>query len=144
MLGASDIMYPKELCYNADCPYASFMDLFRTSEAFFHCFIGISEGMRCIMLGIEGVSELGLRSLANTYRCINLDLETQKEPGWGTIASVMSLTMHENLFGMTGKSKLHLLALKRMVEMKGGLEAIESRIALLHKVCRYVDHLAKL
>jgi len=136
MLAATDIMYPKELCYDIQCPVSSFFDLFQTNEAFFHCFVGISEGMRCIVMGKDGVTELGLRSLANTYRCINKELETKDDPSLGIVASVMSLVMHENLFGMVGKSKLHLQALERMVNMKGGLSAFESHIPLLHKICR--------
>jgi hypothetical protein len=138
MIAATDILYPKELCYDTECPTTAFHDLFQTNEAFFHCFIGIAEGMRCIITGIDGVTQLGLRSLANTYKCINAELEAQEVPSWGTIASVMSLTMHENLFGMVGKSKLHLQALERMVQLNGGLKVFEARIPLLHKMCRSV------
>jgi hypothetical protein len=138
MLAATDIMYPKELCYDIQCPISSFFDLFQTNEAFFHCFVGISEGMRCIVMNQPCHTELGLRSLANTYRCINKELEMTKDPSMGTVASVMSLVMHENLFGMVGKSKLHLQALERMVIMKGGLGAFESNMSLLHKICRLV------
>lgn len=136
MLAATDILYPRELCYDTQCPTTAFFDLFQTNEAFFHCFIGIAEGMRCIITGMEGVTQLGLRSLANTYKAINSELETQTVPSWGTIASVMSLAMHENLFGMVGKSKLHLQALERMVQLRGGLEMFEERIPLLFKICR--------
>ena len=136
MIAATDIMYPKELTYDIQCPTSAFFGLFQTSEAFFHCFVGIAEGMRCILMSIDGPTELGLRSLANTYRCINADLERTKTPAWGTIASVMSLTMHENLFGMTGKSKVHLQALERMVHLRGGLHVFEEHAALLHKICR--------
>ena len=136
MIAATDIMYPKELCYDIQCPTSAFFGLFQTNEAFFHCFVGIAEGMRCILMGIEAPTELTLRSLANTYRCINAELEASDVPSWGTLASVMSLTMHENLFGMKRKAKLHLQALERMVKLKGGLGVFEEHEALLHKICR--------
>jgi hypothetical protein len=109
----------------------------------FHCLLALSEGQRYLLTGAEGVSDLTLHYLASTYRCINRDLEKNQTPSYGTAASVMSLTMHENLFGMTGKSQLHLHALERIVELKGGLQAFERYTALLHKICR-CEHLLQL
>jgi hypothetical protein len=98
--------------------------------------VGIAEGIRCVIMGVNEITELSLRSLANTYRCVNEDLGRSADPSIGTIASVMSLAMHESLFGMVGKTRMHLQALERMVELKGGLEAFEYHTTLLQKVCR--------
>ena len=48
----------------------------------------------------------------------------------------MSMAVHGQLFGRYEKSKVHLDALERMVELRGGLEHFEGTLALLHKLCR--------
>jgi hypothetical protein len=139
LVTASDLLYPRELCFDVTSSHRVFFELFQSDESFFHCLLAIAEGTRYIAVGRVGnMSNLGVQYLTNTYRAINNDLRKNDVPRLGTVAAVMSLTMHENLFGMTGKSKVHLDALVRMVELRGGLEAFEPYSALLHKVCRWV------
>lgn len=98
----------------------------------------MAEGQRQLRDGSSEVSEVSLLFLAKTYHSINEYLKTNQEPTYGIAASVMSLVMHENLFGMTGRSQMHLDALERIVHLKGGLKAFQRHRVLLHKILRYV------
>jgi hypothetical protein len=136
LMSKADLLYPKELCFEVSDCHKIFFELFQSNEAFFHCLLAMAEGEWCVQLGRTDLSNLMLHYLANTYRCINNDLKRYHTPSLGIVTAVMSLSMHENLFGMTMKSKLHLDALERMVEIRGGLKSIEHYTAILHKVCR--------
>lgn len=85
---------------------------------------------------VSALSPRALHHQANTYRCINQNLQQHGIPSEATVAAVMSMAVHGQLFGRYEKSKVHLDALERMVELRGGLEHFEGTLALLHKLCR--------
>ena len=77
-----------------------------------------------------------LRYLTTTYRCINQDLQEVHTPSDPMIAVVMSLLVHENLTYNFGTPKMHLDALERMIELRGGIDHLTKDWLLLHKICR--------
>lgn len=79
-----------------------------------------------------------LKHLGNTYRSINRELQLNERPLDSTITAVTSLAIHENLFGQTEPTQIHLDALFKMVHLRGGLEQFEYNRFLLHKICRHV------
>ena len=93
------------------------------------------------LLGKPVRSPQALHHLANTYRCVNVDLTHHSKPSDSTVAVIVSLAVHENLTAQFGVSKLHLEALERMMEIRGGIEAFASNWVLWHKICRHVDSL---
>jgi hypothetical protein len=52
------------------------------------------------------------------------------------MAVIVSLAVHENLTDQFGVSKLHLRALSRLLDLRGGIEEFSSNWVLWHKVCR--------
>ena len=82
------------------------------------------------------MSSRGLRHLSNTYRCININLQRHGAPSDATVAAVMSLAIHEDLKGQHQNSKVHLDALVRMVQLRGGITGFEPTRILLQKICR--------
>jgi hypothetical protein len=88
------------------------------------------------LLGKRETSPLALQHLSNTYRCIKRNLQTHRIPSDSTIASVVSMAIHEDLRGHPDRSKVHIDALQRMVEIRGGIAQFRSNRALCMKLCR--------
>lgn len=92
-----------------------------------------------VMFGRKETAPSTLRHLSNTYRCIRRNLEAHGAPPDSTVAAVMSLAIFEDLNGQPFRSKVHINALQRMVELRGGLTefgATPARRMLIHKICR--------
>lgn len=68
---------------------------------------------------------------------MNKDLRDHDVPSDPDMAVVVSLAVHENLYAQFGVSKVHLMALRRMLEMRGGMEDFSANWVLWHKICRY-------
>ena len=89
-----------------------------------------------VILGHQNSSKEMLRHLANTYRCVNRNLTNSEIPSDSTVATVMSMAIHEELLGQTRRGRVHMDALLKMVTMRGGLESFEEFPLLLEKICR--------
>ncbi|KAK6344639.1 hypothetical protein TWF718_006597 [Orbilia javanica] len=131
----SSIIYPKELCINVQESHAIWFEFFQSDEAFFHCLLAMAQAFSDWLQGGQGESIKVMRYLADTYRCINEKLRREATPGDATVAVVMSITMHNNLLRAPGGAKVHLNALHKMVELRGGLSSFPAAL-LLHKICR--------
>lgn len=98
--------------------------------------LALAEGQNSALHGLTEVSPQTLKYLSNTYRCINNNLQKGGPPSDATVAAVMSIAMHNNLLGETELSKIHLDALVRMVELRGGIARFDVHLTLVHKICR--------
>jgi Fungal specific transcription factor domain len=103
----------------------------------FHCILAMAAGLDS-MMGVQKDSKEMIKHLGNTYHYINRNLQQNDKPSDSTVAAVMSLAIHEDLLGQPKRNKVHIDALYRMVDMRGGVEAFESKTVLLHKICRYI------
>jgi len=65
-----------------------------------------------------------------------MNLRRHGTPSDATVAAVMSLAIHEDLKGHHQSSKVHLDALVRMVQLRGGITGFEATGILLQKICR--------
>ena len=88
------------------------------------------------LLGKQETSPRALQHLSNAYRCINRNLQTQGMPSDSTIASVVSMAIHEDLRGQPGRSKVHMDALQQMVKIRGGITQFRASRVLCLKLCR--------
>ncbi|KAF3923873.1 hypothetical protein ABW21_db0208221 [Orbilia brochopaga] len=103
---------------------------------FFHCLLALAQSHSDYLAGLSDDSPNTVRHLANSYRSINENLTREGMPSNATIASVMSIAMHHNILRASGSAKLHIDALERMVEMRGGVHIFASHRMLLQKLCR--------
>lgn len=132
-------IYPKEFCLSMDYIRGTWFSYIQMSETFLHA----SQLMATISLdGLRGkdlTSPKALHHLANTYRCFNRDLQLRRTPTDADMAVVVSLAVHGNLEASFGVSKVHLEALNRMLELRGGIEEFSTNWVLWHKFCRLVE-----
>jgi hypothetical protein len=103
----------------------------------FYSVLTSAETAMGIMLDKRNTSPQALQYLSNTYLCINENLQKDEKPTDGTIAAVMSLAIHEDLQGNPDRSKLHVDALERLIELRGGLTQLDN-IQLQRKICMLV------
>ena len=88
------------------------------------------------LVGRQETSVRALQHLSNTYRCIRRNLQQEGIPADSTIAAVMSMAIHEDLRGQPGRSKVHIDALERLVQLRGGITQFGANRLLLQKICR--------
>jgi hypothetical protein len=94
----------------------------------------MSEVSSDVMLGRQVTSPRALHHLSNTYRCISHNIQKDGNPSDPTIAAVMSMALHEDFRGHPIRSKVHVDALERMIDLRGGISQFEGM--LLQKICR--------
>jgi hypothetical protein len=87
------------------------------------------------LLGNQETSQT-IQHLNNAYRCIRQNIQKNVTPSDPTIAAVMSMAIHEDLRGHPHRSKIHVDALCRLVELRGGLDQLEAKLVLVQKICR--------
>jgi hypothetical protein len=88
------------------------------------------------IMGKQETSPRAIQHLYNTYRCIRQNIQKNEMPSDPTIAAVMSMAIHEDLRGHPDRSKIHVDALFRLIELRGGLDELEARQVLVQKICR--------
>lgn len=84
----------------------------------------------------DETSPKALHHLSATYRCISQRLQRDASPSDATIASVVSMAIHEDFKGQPARSKVHIDGLQQLVVLRGGIDFINTNILLLQKICR--------
>ena len=88
------------------------------------------------MFGRTETSTQALQHLSKTYRCIKENLGKSGTPADSTVAAVMSMAIQEDLRGQPLRSRVHVDALERIVELRGGIPELEHDKLLVQKICR--------
>lgn len=96
----------------------------------------MSEVMVDALCGRQETSPRALQHLSMTYRSIVGNLQSQAIPSNGTTSAVVSMAIHEDLRGHPERSKVHMEALARIVELWGGVDQFQFNKLLLLKLCR--------
>ena len=94
----------------------------------------MSEVCRDTSLGTQETSQRSLSYLSKTYRCIAQNIQNGGATN-STVAAVMSMALHEDFRGHPDRSKIHIDALERLIELRGGVDALKA-VGLVQKVCR--------
>ena len=128
--------YPIDFCIPVDAMRSIWFYYLQTNEAVFHCVLAMSESIINDQLDNHKVSPQALRHWSNTYRCINQALRSRDALSDGTVAAVVSLTIYEDLKREPGSTSVHLDALERIVNLRGGLGGLDSNLPLVQKICR--------
>lgn len=102
----------------------------------FHSFVSMSAAY------LDAITKQSTRSLSNWHhharalRLISSKISKAQGVTDFALASVIALSLQESLRGQMQHAKLHVEGLFRMVEVRGGLEGLESNPALVEKVKR--------
>jgi hypothetical protein len=105
------------------------------NEKVYNCVLAMSAGLDSLM-GHADESQEMLHYLGRTYRSLNKHLREYDKPTDSAVATVMSMAIHEDLLGPPKGVKLHVDALYRIVDIRGGIGAFETNLMLLQKMAR--------
>jgi Fungal specific transcription factor domain len=105
-------------------------------SAVLHCVLAMAAGIDLVRGYEKTDSQQLMKHLSSTYRCINRNLQQSEIPSEATIAAVMSLAIHEDLLRQQERRQVHMKALYKMIDMRGGLESFAGHDLLLRKLCR--------
>ncbi|KAK2811632.1 hypothetical protein FQN50_001974 [Emmonsiellopsis sp. PD_5] len=132
----SDKVYPGEFCVPSNLTRSAIFQNLVSDEAFFYGMLAMAEICGDSLIGRTDTSPRALIHLSHTYRCIGRNLENGSLPSDSTIAAVMFMAVYDDLTGQPERSKIHVEALYRMVELRGGLDQLKANRLILQKVCR--------
>ncbi len=89
-----------------------------------------------LFLGGGRSSPEALHYLAQTFAQVRRRLEGTESLSDSTIAIVLSLINQEQIRREHLGAKVHIEGLRRMVELRGGLDQLQGNLPLLLKVCK--------
>jgi hypothetical protein len=96
----------------------------------------MSEAACDFRLGKMESSPRTLLHLSNVYRCISQNIQDHETPSDPTLAAVVSMAIHEDLRGHPARGKIHIDALERLIDLRGGIAQLRINSVVLHKMCR--------
>ncbi|KAB5539319.1 hypothetical protein GE09DRAFT_313879 [Coniochaeta sp. 2T2.1] len=135
-----DALYPPEFCYQQEHIQSIWFEYMSTDAAFLHCTIAMCASFIELFLGKtkavtrSSIPSAALVHIAHAFRLTNGRLSTQEALTNNTMASVVSLSLHEQLLQEYATGRIHLQGLARIVSLRGGLLQLPRELA--HKICR--------
>ncbi|KAK7751742.1 hypothetical protein SLS62_006227 [Diatrype stigma] len=89
-----------------------------------------------IFLGDGGTSQKALYYLSRTFVQVRKRLASTDALSDATVGIVLSLINQEQIRKEHASARVHIDGLKRMIELRGGLDDFEGNHALLLKICK--------
>lgn len=134
-------LYPPEICLQVDEKQSSWMTSLLIDVVYFHSALFSIEAYFDIFLK-RGQSCLTQFHFSKTLRLLQERLNTPDDPKTisdPTIMVVITLGLTAELLGDRLAAENHIEGLKRIVELRGGLEKLDTdNPRLPAKICRYV------
>lgn len=97
------------------------------------------QASNAIFLHNGGSSKEALYHLSQTFVQVRRRIREDVELSDSTIAIVMSLVIQEQIRSETEQAVVQFLGLRRMIELRGGLSALEGNVELVLKACKCVQ-----
>ncbi|KAB5571836.1 hypothetical protein GE09DRAFT_645010 [Coniochaeta sp. 2T2.1] len=135
-----DALYPPEFCSQQDHVTSVWFEYMSTDAAFLHCTIAMCASFIELFLGKtkavtrSSIPPDALAHIAHAFRLTNGRLSSEEALTNNTMASVVSLSLHEQLLQDYATGRIHLQGLARIVSLRGGLLQLPRELA--HKICR--------
>ncbi|KAK2013452.1 hypothetical protein LZ32DRAFT_658025 [Colletotrichum eremochloae] len=130
-----EIMYPVEWCLRFDDSKTSWFYWLLSDAAFLHSIL-FTVGMLHDSVG----GETSQRTSFHVWRTLNLLNRHISDKSLAladsTIATVVSMCMAYETFGQRASAAAHVRGLRRIVELRGGVESFRHNLQLQVKICR--------
>ncbi|GAD98560.1 hypothetical protein FG04937.1 [Paecilomyces variotii No. 5] len=128
-------LYPITLGFSLDEGKLMWLQLLFTDEAAYHCNISLMQACNEIYLGNGSSTTKALYHLSQTFRQVQRRLESKDSLSDSTIGLVLFLIMQEQIRNQGPAAEIHASGLKKMVELRGGLNQLDGNLNLILKVC---------
>lgn len=107
-----------------------------SSRAAVFCNVALMQACNELCLGEGGTSAKALYYLSQTFAQVRKRLASTDALSDATIGTVLSLINQEQIRNEQANAKVHIDGLRRMIELRGGLDKFEGNPALLLKICK--------
>lgn len=104
----------------------------------YECSIAMMQACNEVYLNRGENTPKALYGLSHTVNQVRERLESPDALSDSTITMVLSLINQEQMKQCHTAAKVHLQGLRKMIELRGGLEQLEGNISLVLKACKYV------
>ncbi|KAF4970584.1 hypothetical protein FZEAL_10004 [Fusarium zealandicum] len=118
-----------------------FFEYLFIDEAYFHSFIAMTAAFFDFVTGQQTSAASNVNHLGRALSLINDKLSSRDALSDTILASVIVLCSLENMRGDARKMTVHFEGLCRMIELRGGVAALEKNPPLLEKIRGYVSAL---
>ncbi|RYP84522.1 hypothetical protein DL769_001181 [Monosporascus sp. CRB-8-3] len=131
----ADRLYPTQLGISLDKAKSTWMPMMFADEATVPCSIALMQACNELFLGEGESSPKALYHLSQTFAQVRKRLQSPDALSDSTISTVLSLITLEQIRKDQPGAKIHIEGLRRMVELRGGLDKLEGNPPLLVKIC---------
>lgn len=102
----------------------------------YYCSIASMQAANETFLGKGDTSPAALHHLSQTLAQVKRRLESRDALSDSTIGIVVSLITQEQMRQHLSAAEVHVMGLKRIVDLRGGLDQLQGDIPLILKVCK--------
>jgi len=134
---AGDALSPAEFCKNRPDPNLTiWFQYMLVDEAYFHCFVALSEACMDFAQGKEALSSEYRHHICMALKLINDKLSSDKAVADTNLAGVIALCLLSSLREQPVQTKIHFDGLCKMIEVRGGMHELQGNPALIEKALR--------
>lgn len=94
------------------------------------------QASNAIFLRNGASSQEALYHLSQTFTQVRKRIREDTALSDATLAIVMSLVIQEQVRSQTEEAAVHFVGLRQMIELRGGLSALEGNVELVLKACK--------
>ena len=110
--------------------------LWLTARLAYHCSIAMMQASNDMFLGGGDTSPAALHHVSQTLAEVKKRLESRDALSDTTMGIVVSLINQEQIRKHHSAAEVHVMGLKRIVDLRGGLDQLQENIPLVLKICK--------
>ncbi|PYH91363.1 hypothetical protein BO71DRAFT_51560 [Aspergillus ellipticus CBS 707.79] len=129
-------MYPAQLGFSVYEGKALWLNYMFADEAAAHCSIALMETCNAFFFSEGNTSTKALYHLSQTFVLVNKRLQSNEALSDSTLGVILMLIFQEQLRKAKIDSKVHYEGLRRMIDLRGGLNKLEGNWPLVMKICK--------
>ncbi|KAH8680749.1 hypothetical protein BX600DRAFT_504504 [Xylariales sp. PMI_506] len=132
----ADKMYPPRLVFSAGDAMYHWLNLMLSDEESAKCCISLMETSNEFFATGGVSSKKALNHLSRSFALVKKRLESDQALSNSSISIVLSFIFQEQMRHDRENAKIHYEGLRRMVELRGGIDKLEDTLPLLLKICK--------
>ncbi|KAG8356851.1 hypothetical protein FVEN_g5561 [Fusarium venenatum] len=130
-----NLIYPTQLGFDIEQYKLRWLEIMFLSKPAYDCSLALIQSSNETYLGAGYSCSNSLSCLSQTLDQLSRRLATNEALSDHTLSIVMALINHEQVAGHYVEAEAHVKGMKRIVDLRGGLEKIEDG-AVAAKICR--------
>ncbi|KAH8884199.1 hypothetical protein GQ53DRAFT_698369, partial [Thozetella sp. PMI_491] len=134
--GVVDSIYPSKIGFSGEDSKGFWFQLLFSDEAVSRCSISLMEATSDFLTGRGTSSPEALAHLSRAFTLVKQRLKSDEALSDSTMMIIVMLITQEQVRNGRIDAEVHYAGLRRMVELRGGLDGLEHNLPLLLKICK--------